>query len=388
VCATQGSYFNRTVQERYLLQLQLYNSARDAKLAVKDGRCIGYLFDNTALMNDVAQPEWKGYRLLEPATLETPWAMAIARSEHGTDFEKFLSETVADWHRTGFLIEREKAWNIAPSRFVAASQDLWRRKEAGGAYCSWDAKGMLRAECRNKVFLTSTDLSGLARVGLWIEERAGVNLSLIFDAYDRVQFAMGLLTTLLLTAACLAGSLAVGCAMALAAESRRRVVAAAARTVGAVARMTPPLLVMYLVLFGIGSLLAARFGISLSGFAVAVGCLSVYTGAGVMSSLLEAAQALRHHEPSFRLRLASLRRVAPLARASTTAALVNVAKATMMASAVAVPELLSAATSIINERGNVGVMMNALLLTFLLLIFLLVRLLERAERAVLKEVPR
>jgi polar amino acid transport system substrate-binding protein len=47
-----------------------------------------------------------------------------------------------------------------------------------------------------------------------------------------------------------------------------------------------------------------------------------------------------------------------------------------MASAVAVPELLSAATGIMVENGNVTVMMNALLLIFLLLVFCTVRLLE------------
>jgi polar amino acid transport system substrate-binding protein len=52
----------------------------------------------------------------------------------------------------------------------------------------------------------------------------------------------------------------------------------------------------------------------------------------------------------------------------------------MMGSAVAVPELLSAATSIAAEHGNYGVVMNAMLLTFLVLIFVVVGLLGRIER--------
>jgi polar amino acid transport system substrate-binding protein len=384
VCATQGSYFNRTMQQRYLFDLQIYNNARDAKLAVKDGRCIGYLFDNTALMNDLTQPEWKGYRLPLPPTLETPWAIAIADKERGTQFEQFLGDALADWHRSGFLLEREKAWGIPPSKFLADAHALWTRKERDGTpFCRREPDGHWRPECRNKVFLTSTDVSGFAQLGLWLNEATGLNLSLIYDPFDRVEFLLGLATTLLLTVTCIAGSLAVGVTGAVLAESGNRVVRRLARLFCLLGRMTPPLLIIYLILFGIGSMLAAHYGISLSAIAVVVWCLSVYTGAGVMTALLDAAAALRHEDPGFALRFSNVQRLARLASASVTAALVNVAKATMMASAVAVPELLSATTTIINDRGNVGVMMNALLITFLLIVFVVVRVLQRVERAVL-----
>jgi polar amino acid transport system substrate-binding protein len=387
VCATQGSYFNRAMQQRYLFNLQIYNNARDAKLAVKDGRCIGYLFDNTALMNDLAQPEWKGYQAPLPPTLETPWAIGIAGSERGTEFEKFLGDTVAHWHRSGFLVEREKAWGMAPSRFLQDSRAVWTRTESDGSpFCRRGADGSWRPDCRNKIFLTSTDVSGFTRLGLWLNETTGLNLSPIYDPFDRVQFLLGLGTTLLLTALCIGASLLLGIAGALMAESGHRLVSSTARVAAVLGRMTPPLLVMYLLLFGVGSLLAAHYGLSLSAMAVAVWCLGFYTGAGVMTALLDAAATLRHTEPAFRLRASSLPRLARLASGGVTAALVNVTKATMMASAVAVPELLSATTAIINDRGNVGVMMNALLLIFLLIVFAVVRLLRWAERAVIRRV--
>ncbi len=384
VCATQGSYFNRVMQQRYLFDLQIYNNARDAKLAVKDGRCIGYLFDNTALANDLTHPEWKGYKTPLPPTLETPWAMAIADNERGTAFEKFLGDTVAEWHRTGYLIEREKAWGITPSKFLVDANAIWARKNPDGTpFCHREAAGNWRAECRNQIFLTSTDVSGFTQFGLWLNETTGLNLSLIYDPFDRVQFLFGLATTLLLTVLCIAGSLFLGVSGAVLAESRIPLASRLARMSCVLGRMTPPLLIMYLILFGIGSMLATHYGIALSAMAVVVWCLSFYTGAGVMTALLDAANALRHDEPGFQIRFSNVRRLARLSSGSVTASLINVAKATMMASAVAVPELLSATTSIISERGNVGVMMNALLLTFLLIIFVVVRLLRRVEKIVL-----
>jgi polar amino acid transport system substrate-binding protein len=387
VCATQGSYFNRIMQQRYLMELQMYNNARDAKLAVKDGRCIGYLFDNTAVINDLANPEWKGYKAPLPPTLNTPWAIAISKSEKGTEFEKMLGDIVADWHRNGFLLEREKAWGIAPSRFLADTHTLWQKNDSDGApYCHRLPDGNWRAECRNQVFLTSTDVGGLAQLGLWLNETTGINLTLVYDSFDRSQFFHGLLVTLLLTVLCISCSMLLGWIGAVFAESQIQLLSAIARLLGTVGRMTPPLLCMYLLMFGVGAILSETLGISLSAFGVVVFCLSVYTGAGVMTALLDAANAYRLQHGEFRLRFSNTSLIARLASGSVTASLINVSKATMMASAVAVPELLSATTSIINERGNVGVMMNALLLTFLLIIFVVVRLIRQLEQIILARV--
>ena len=387
VCATQGSYFNRTMQQRYLMELQMYNTARDAKLAVKDGRCIGYLFDSTAVLNDLTNPEWKGYKAPLAPTLSTPWAMAIRKQEQGSEFERMLGDIVAEWHRSGFLLEREKAWNVPPSKFVADTNILWQQKDDDGSnYCKRSADGTWRAECRNQIFLTSTDVSGISQLGMLVNEKLGVNLTLIYERFDRQQFIQGLLTTLLLTALCIALSMSLGWAGAVLAESSMPWVSAPARALGTVLRMTPPLLWMYVVLFGVGSMIKDSFGISLSAFAVAVACLSAYTGAGVMTALLDAANTQRLKQTQFRLRFSNTSSIARLASGSVTASLINVAKATMMASAVAVPELMSATTGIINERGNVGVMMNALLLTFLLIIFVVVRLLRKLERKILARI--
>lgn len=390
VCATQGSYFNRIMQQRYLMDLQMYNNARDAKLAVKEGRCIGYLFDNTAVLNDLANPEWRGYKAPLAPTLSTPWAMAISKSEQGSEFERLLGDIVAEWHRNGFLLEREKAWGLPASKFLSDSHKLWQSLDDNGQpYCQRLQDGNWRAECRNQIFLTSNDVGGLAQLGLWLNETTGINLTMIYDDYDRKQFLQGLLLTLFLTVLCILTSLMLGWVGAVLAESRHKLIALPAIWLGTIGRMTPPLLCMYLLFFGVGSLIYAWSGYSLPAIAVVVICLSVYTGAGVMTGLRDAAQTYRHKyagHTEFRLRFGNTWQIARLASGSVTATLINVAKATMMASALAVPELMSACTAIINERGNVGVMMNALLLTFLVLIYVVVRSLRQLEQKILARV--
>ncbi len=380
VCAIQGSYFNRPMGQRYLLELVMFNNARDAKLGLRDGQCMGYLFDNTGIQSDLLRPEWAGYKAPLPPAMVAPWAMAVARRDQGTDFERELGDAVADWHRTGFLLAREKAWNLPASKFLQNEQALWTRlgegeAEGGKPLCQRDATGQWPAACRNPAFVVSSDVSGLRSLGLWLRETTNLDLTIVYDSYDRARFAAALLQSLALIVLCIAGSLLVGVGGALVAESRWRMLAKLVRALCIYGRMTPPLLQMYLLFFGLGALAWSSYGITLSPLVVAVWCLSYYTGSSIMNALVEASSHLRETRPAFSLTRTNLRDVVGIANGPVTAALVNVSKGTMMASAISVPELLSTATAIMTDNGNVALMMNVLLLVFLVLVAVTVRLL-------------
>ncbi|HEV3105680.1 MAG TPA: transporter substrate-binding domain-containing protein [Trinickia sp.] len=376
VCATQGSYFNRTIATRYLVNLEIYASGRDAKLGVRDRRCIGWLFDSTAIAGDLLSPEWHDYRIPLQPELLTPWAIAVARTEKGGTLERFIGDTVADWHRSGTLIALEHKWRLFPSKFLADMHALWNKKDETGRYiCRRQLDGHWPVACRNPIFVTSTDVTGLRRWGLWVFEKTGVNLTYIYDDYERAQFFHALWLTLMLTVCCVSGSLAAGVALALLCASKIPGLSAALRSCALVARMTPPLLQIYVLLFGIGAIAAAHWGVRFNAFFIVVLSLSLYTGAALMYALEDAAR----HE-GFALSPSTVGRLIRRSSASISALLVNVTKATMMASAVAVPELLSVSTSIIAEHGNVATMMNTLMLVFLLFVFVVLRLLRWAEK--------
>ena len=74
------------------------------------------------------------------------------------------------------------------------------------------------------------------------------------------------------------------------------------------------------------------------------------------------------------------RSISPIVGSETIlGSLINVMKQTVMASAIAVPELLSVSLAIMADKGNVTVMMNVLLLTYLLLISLAIAGLGRVQ---------
>jgi len=381
VCATQGSYFNRIMTTRNLLSLEVYGSGRDAKLAVRDRRCVGWLFDNTAIAGDLRSPEWHDYQATLPPQLITPWSIAIAQSESGGDFDRFIGDTVAGWHRDGFLIALEKKWGLPPSRFLADESRRWNAKDAKGQFiCRRDANGIWPVQCRNPIFVVSSEVTGIRKLGLYVKEKTGINLTFIYDDYERGQFVHGVLTTLALTVSCVLGSLLVGIVFATLADANIAVASRAIQFSALVGRMTPPLVQIYVLFFGIGSVIARVWGIRLDPFMVVVACLSFTTGSSVMNAMLNAAEARRKVVAGFRLTLATVPEVIVQSSAPVTAALVNVTKATMMASAISVPDLLSVSTSIIAEHGDVGVVMNTLMLFYLMLSFTVIRLFRLLER--------
>jgi polar amino acid transport system substrate-binding protein len=381
VCATQGAYFNRSMAQRFLLDLQVFNGTRDTKLALRDGRCVAWLYDDTGIVGILNDPEWANYETPLPSMMISPWAMAIAASERGSPLERAISDAIADWHRSGWLIETEKRWGIKPSRFLADTHELWTHaRPDGGPVCARLTNGEWPTECRNKFLLTSTDVGGLQHIGLLINEQTGLNLTILYDAYDRNLFLSGLWMTLQLMAACIAGSLAVGCLGALVAESGIPLLRGLVRLSAALGRMTPPLLLIYLVFFGVGHIVVTRYGWTFDGSAIAIFCLSLYTGCAIVFALLEACAVLKDQEPGFVLGWRSLPQALRLAYAPVIASLVNVVKATGMASAIAVPELISASTAIVAEQGNAAVMMNVLMLAYFLLVMGVVQLFNYLER--------
>jgi polar amino acid transport system substrate-binding protein len=384
VCATQGAYFNRPIAQRFLLDLQVFNGTRDTKMALRDGRCVAWLYDDTGIVGLLNDPEWKNYEAPLPSTMISPWAVAIAAQERNSRLERAISDTVADWHRGGWLIETEQRWGIKPSRFLADTRQLWRQtRPDGGPVCARLPDGEWPAECRNKSLLTSTDVGGLQHIGLLIKERTGLNLTILYDAYDRNLFLAGLWMTLQLMAGCIVGSLALGCLGTLVAEGvpwLRGLV----RLSAALGRMTPPLLLIYLVFFGVGHIVVTRYGWTFDGSVIAVFCLSLYTGCAIVYALLEAGALLKEQESGFALGWRGLPRALRLAYAPVIAALVNVVKATGMASAIAVPELISTSTAIVAEQGNASAMMNVLMITYFLLVMGVVQCFNYLERRVLQ----
>lgn len=386
VCTTQGAYFNRAMSQRYLLDLQLYNGMRDAMLALREGRCAGWLYDDTAISEALGRSEWQGFAMPLPSLLVSPWAIAVKQGDDGAELDRAIGDAVAEWHRTGFLLDLERKWHLRPSKYLQEAHARWSQRAADGAYvCTRSASGEWPQQCQEQLGRAAEAATPLQRLGVQINELTGLDFSLVYDSYDRAAFVRGLLVSLALIAACVIGSIAVAGFGAMAAEARLPVLSRAVVAVTSFGRMTPPLLQLYVVVFGIGTM-TARWGLTLNAFVAAALCLSLYAGSAGMLALTEAAGAIRHKHPDFRITLRGLPQVFTLAYQPVLASLVNIVKATGMASAVAVPELISSSTAIIAERGNSAVMMNALMVAYFLIVVAVIRLVALLQKRMMHHV--
>ena len=225
----------------------------------------------------------------------------------------------------------------------------------------------------------------------------GVNLTIFYDAFDFDRFVTGLGNTLLLILFSAFFSILIGAAGASILTMSKGVKAALVNGYVALFRNTPLIVQMYFFYFAVGSIMpVGRNDIGLAqpligSFSWAVISLSLYSGAfnvetfragigAVHGSYEEAALALGYSR-----RQAFFSVTAPLALrfsfASLANNLVDLTKATTVAYAVGVAELLYVSNQIWSDSLNTIEMMNVMLLVYLVLTGAVVFIISRVEAA-------
>lgn len=125
VCAVQGSYYNKRVTQLYGPNLVAFAGIPEATSALANGNCVAFLYDNTWIELQLAtEAQWAEYEM--PLVTEDPqaWSIAVPLEERDAPYGKMMSEIVTDWHKSGFLIERNAANGIAASPFLQEQHDL------------------------------------------------------------------------------------------------------------------------------------------------------------------------------------------------------------------------------------------------------------------------
>ncbi|GLK73498.1 amino acid ABC transporter permease [Ancylobacter dichloromethanicus] len=228
-------------------------------------------------------------------------------------------------------------------------------------------------------------------------DTTGINITVVYDAYDRQRFIEGLGMTIMLSVVTIFTSLVIGVAGAWAQSSPLRLLRFAINGFVTVFRNTPPLVQIFFFYFGLGQILprvedADGMRVPLiDNVEWAIISLSLFAGAfnveifrsgieAVPRTTVEAAESLGY------TRLGIYRHVVlPLALRVCLPALsnnlVNLVKTTTLAYAIAVPELLYVSKQIWTDSQNVPVMMLILLATYTVLVGILVFIMHRWERA-------
>jgi len=116
VCLIQGSFYNKELQEKYGVDGVAFPGTAEAYSALKNGNCIAFAYDDTAIQGELQKPEWKDYDMPLDSILVQPWGLAVKQG--AKDFADFMSKTVTDWHKSGMIVQLEKKYGIKPTKFA------------------------------------------------------------------------------------------------------------------------------------------------------------------------------------------------------------------------------------------------------------------------------
>jgi polar amino acid transport system permease protein len=232
-------------------------------------------------------------------------------------------------------------------------------------------------------------------IASWFErlyDVTGINLSFVYDSYDRGRFLAGIQLTLELALICIVLSIAIGVIGAWLQGSRFRITNALIRAYIALFRNTPPIVQLFFFFFVVGGFLTIHTDsgvFRLSNFTWAVISLSFYYGSfnienfrasieAVPDTTVQAAEALgyRKHQIYFHIVLPLAVRFSLPSLANN---LVSLVKSTSLAYVIAVPEVLYVSSEIWSEQLNVTEMMFVVLFFYVFLVGLLVYAMHRLE---------
>src|SRR5262249_9761772 len=123
VCGIQGAFYNKYVAEKYGADIVAFRGQNEAETALQQGTCIGWLYDDTAFQERLGDPKWAAFEMPLETILTEPWGAAVRLEERDGPWGQFIAKTIADWHRSGKLLETEKKWGILPSAFLKKAHE-------------------------------------------------------------------------------------------------------------------------------------------------------------------------------------------------------------------------------------------------------------------------
>ena len=388
VCLTRGAYFNPVLIDRFLIKPVLFEGTRDTGLGLKSGQCIGWAYDNTSLEQKILEGGWEDYSFKLPTILSTPWALAVPIEERDARFGAFVSDVVEDWLRTGYILELQTKWGLSKTKFLIEQQEIYeRRKDDDSGYvCERDPNGKYPVECQSQQIVnTKIAIGDKPLFVVKIENTFGLDFSPFFNDYVRTSVFQGMWMTFLLSFLSIVGSLFFSILFITIGAKKSILLRISTNMLVAVFRSTPPLILMYIIFFGFGAVIYQRFGFSLSSVLAAVLVFSLYAGAGISGVLMpNYIRLLNEYEKNEGQGPSPLSKVFETNIDAVVANCVNIVKATGIASAIAVPELITTANSIIADWGNTFTMMNLLLIGYFIYVLTVVAILRGLVSLVIK----
>ncbi|MEM6624879.1 MAG: transporter substrate-binding domain-containing protein [Pseudomonadota bacterium] len=118
VCGKQGAFYNKIVEERYGVEVIAFTGNAEAKQALRDKRCVAWVYDDSSIGSDLASGNWDEFEMPLASEDDNPWGLAVPLAEVDCVFGQVMSGMQYNWHRSGALIALEEKWGIKPTAYL------------------------------------------------------------------------------------------------------------------------------------------------------------------------------------------------------------------------------------------------------------------------------
>jgi polar amino acid transport system substrate-binding protein len=115
-CGIQGAYYNYEATKNFRLQVTAFAGTAEALTALKEGRCVGLLFDDTAIEGYLLESEWNEYEMPLKSQEVQPWGLAVRKDQ--PEWAAYLSDIVKKWAKDGTILDLETKYHIGHSTFA------------------------------------------------------------------------------------------------------------------------------------------------------------------------------------------------------------------------------------------------------------------------------
>ena len=116
VCGIQGAYYNKQVQEKDGAEVIAFTGTAEALTALKQGRCIGFLGDDTGISGIRLSAEWSDYVMPLDSQDSIPWGMAVRLGE--PEWATYMSKMSEGWAKAGTIQKLETQYHIDHSKYA------------------------------------------------------------------------------------------------------------------------------------------------------------------------------------------------------------------------------------------------------------------------------
>ena len=83
VCGKQGAFYNKIVEERYGAKVIAFTGNAEAKQALRDKKCIAWVYDDSSIMSDLSSGNWDDYEMPLKSEDDNPWGFGRAAGREG-----------------------------------------------------------------------------------------------------------------------------------------------------------------------------------------------------------------------------------------------------------------------------------------------------------------